>query len=214
MDKANFLEQAKELYKIGDNNIGKAYEVYQKAVNGEEPFCIIGKMDDLKYCLSVVNPLDPNDVDIYENGEKSNFIPGNSNHEVHYLNIKSDDWTLLLNDAWLLGNIEAGKTFYLTKKDGFSSFEDVAAVIKSGNEARPLTVTARELVGLRCYGYKASLGLDGALIFEREDKSKAPNLEDYNNQRRNFMQKDDYEICKESLKALFCSVNWLRENKS
>ena len=210
MNEQDFLGQAKSLYGLGaDSKIDIAFKAYKTAVESKElDFCIVGRKNDLIACLSIKKDGNESDFfDIYTYAEKSNFTAGNSTQGGQYLN--ADNWSLLLNDAWILGSIEAGKTFYLSKQKGFSSFKDVVAVIKSGDEKHPLTITARELIGLYGCGYTPVLMGDDSLAFSRTSRHDVPTLITYNTQRYNFMQKDNkdnIEVCKKTLESWLGSL--------
>lgn len=213
-----FLEQVQRIriYDIDStkNNVRSAYDVYQKAVNGEKPFCIIGRKEKkdkngneigLNACLSVVEiGTDTKEkiFDVYKHPEKTNFKYGNSSQEGHFLN--DTNWSLLMNDAWILGGIEAGKTFYFAQKDGFSKFKDVEDLLESDNPKYPISVTARELIGLRCYGYEPVLK-DKILIFSPPRNIELTDLEKYHNATCNMMKdasgKDNFEVCRETFKS-------------
>lgn len=61
------------------------------------------------------------------------------------MQITGGQWTVLVNDAWLLGGIHSHTPFYLASPRTPETIYDVA-------NAR-MTVTARELTGLKSFGY-------------------------------------------------------------
>jgi hypothetical protein len=61
------------------------------------------------------------------------------------LQMGEDEWTYLVNDAWVLGGVHSHKPFYIAS-------ERTPDNIYSVNNSR-LTVTARELTGLKVFGY-------------------------------------------------------------
>lgn len=175
----------------------KAYQNYQTAQKAENDFCIIGKTEDLKFCLSDVIRVDLNDT-VYD-GEKCNFLKSNSNQSGEFL--AEDKWSLFVNDAWLLGKIEAGATFYLAKNGGFSSVDEAEKIIK-GSGRYPVTVTGRELVGLMTFGYVPHVS-EKVLVFEQK-KVQKPTFSCYHTNMCNLMKdekgRDNFDVCRGNLR--------------
>ncbi|MEM1180011.1 MAG: hypothetical protein AAGM22_16845 [Acidobacteriota bacterium] len=62
--------------------------------------------------------------------------------------MNSNRWTILVNDAWVLGGIHAHTPFYLASPRTLANLYQ--------DDANRLTVTGRELVGLRAFGYQVN----------------------------------------------------------
>ena len=77
--------------------------------NREIPFLIIGRQEDLNWCLSTVAQAASN-PDVYR--DSCNFNTSNDRQSGEYMNIEK--WTIFKNKIWLIGAIEAGIDFYLT----------------------------------------------------------------------------------------------------
>ncbi|HAH62527.1 MAG TPA: hypothetical protein DCL73_10585 [Treponema sp.] len=179
-----------------------ARAVYQKAVQTESghvcDFCIMGKLGDITSICSAEN-LEQ------ENGKLiGNFAVTNS--EQSGIVLREDKWTIGVNDAWVMGAAEGQKLFYMVKDGGFAKFDDI--YLLSGNAAHPVTVTARELIGLMAFGYIPSL-VQGVLIFRPAKKFTDISFSLYQTTIYNFMPSDDKDgsRVKENLR------NWFVQNK-
>lgn len=106
--------------------------------------------------------------------------------------IDTSNWTLLVNDAWLLGGIHNFAQFQL------ASFITMGNIYKTlGGFGNQLTVTGRELVGLKTFGYtKRELLIGSVLVCTDLNRAKSANFNEYlhsikdysaNNHWRNFL---------------------------
>jgi hypothetical protein len=81
---------------------------------------------------------------------------------------KLKNWTTVINDCWLLGAVNACKTFHLVSP--VKNIEDNVYNFKSNM----FVVTGRELTGLRLFGYKPSI-VNGKTSFVCSNKDRAAN---------------------------------------
>lgn len=65
--------------------------------------------------------------------------------------LNSDNWTLLANDAWILGGLHSQTPFYLASTRN-------EANIRGNNPNHPMSVTGRELIGVMRHGYQVVQG--------------------------------------------------------
>lgn len=131
--------------------------------NREIPFLIVGRQEDLNWCLSTVAQAASN-PDVYR--DRCNFNTSNDRQSGEYMNIEK--WTIFKNKIWLIGAIEAGIDFYLTKKGGFKSLEDIFSItINRENQWYPVTVTCIELISLLSFGYEPTLLPDCSICLRR-----------------------------------------------
>lgn len=65
-------------------------------------------------------------------------------------------WSTLANDCWILGGIHARLPFQLVSDPVGQTFKDPNYVDGKSNENHMMRVTARELIGLTHFGYRAS----------------------------------------------------------
>jgi hypothetical protein len=90
------------------------------------------------------------------------------------LQMADDEWTYLVNDSWVLGGVHAHKPFYIAS-------ERTPDNIYSVNYDR-LTVTARELTGLKVFGYviQHRQGLGEVAVCVDTDLADMASFEAYN----------------------------------
>lgn len=81
---------------------------------------------------------------------------------------KLDKWTTVVNDCWILGAVNACKTFHLVSP--VKNIEDNVY----NNKSNMFVVTGRELTGLRIFGYAPSM-VGGKVSFICQNKDKAAN---------------------------------------
>ncbi len=136
-----------------------AWKVYKKS-NEETGDMYIGRLDDT--------------AKLYEEfglGSKSdatfNLMPGKK------INVqKLKNWTVLINDCWMLGAIHKFRTFNMVSK--ISSTEDI------WNVRGYFIVTGRELLGLSKFGYKPQVTGNGmSYICVDRRKAASATLRDY-----------------------------------
>jgi hypothetical protein len=124
--------------KPGD--IEKAFEVYQNAVRTDLDLAIVGRLveQSSEAAPGIDDPLRKNFTRMNEGAQGGSVL-------------NSDNWTMLMNDAWLLGGLHSTNPFYLAS--GRTSDN-----VKGTNAAYPMTVTGRELIGITSSGYEIVSG--------------------------------------------------------
>jgi hypothetical protein len=98
------------------------------------------------------------------------------------LNTKS--WSLLANDAWLLGSIHAKTEFHFASPLRWKNLWD---------DAGRLTVTAREAIGITAHGYKISRPspkLEAVALCVDEQQALAASLITYKNHVQRYLTFD------------------------
>jgi hypothetical protein len=95
--------------------------------------------------------------------------------------MNTSSWTLLVNDAWVLGGIHSHTDFYLASPRTLENIYNV-----EGNFAGQMTVTGRELTGLRVFGYTMqALQLGEAAVCTTPDLA---NMADFATYRQHIAQ--------------------------
>jgi hypothetical protein len=181
MTDKEFLTQ----YNAYDTKNGRAaLSVYKSALNNRYGFCIMGNSKEI---TAVVAPVATQEalekLKTSKDDLKGNFFITNETQQGNILDVK--DWTPGINDAWVLGGVEGRSQFYLVRRGGFSKFSDI--YIETGSQEHPVSVTARELLGLCCFQYTPVLK-DGVLIFTPgKDKTVNTDLQKYRTAIYNYM---------------------------
>jgi hypothetical protein len=123
-----------------DEDIEKAFEVYQNAVRTDLDLAIVGRLvgESSEAAPGIDDPLRENFTRMNEGAQGGSVL-------------YSNNWTMLMNDAWLLGGLHSTNPFYLAS--GRTSEN-----VKGTNPAYPMTVTGRELIGITSSGYEIVSG--------------------------------------------------------
>ena len=120
--------------------IDKCYQVYQNSATNPLESMVVGRLVKRDGASKPIN-LSQIGHGI-DNIERANF--GRANNASVGSVLDTQDWTVAMNDAWLMGGIHACHDFY------------VASPRTAQNVLDPefgLTVTGRELLGLTTFGY-------------------------------------------------------------
>ena len=132
--------------KPGD--IENAFEVYQNAVRTDLDLAIVGRLagkDEMGKKKKSSEKEPSIDKRVWKNfGTMNEGAQGGSV-------LNSDNWTMLMNDAWLLGGLHSTNPIYLAS--GRTSEN-----VKGTNPAYPMSVTGRELIGITSFGYEIVSG--------------------------------------------------------
>lgn len=126
------------------NSVNTAYEIYRNAVNGTNlGITIVGRLALLKDGRWISsNPDFPSIDEIL----KQNLGTMDENAGSLGCVLDTGNWSLLANDAWLLGSIHAVTEIHFASPLSWTNL---------WNEAeRRMTVTAREVIGITSMGYK------------------------------------------------------------
>ncbi|WP_455671603.1 hypothetical protein [Phocaeicola sp.] len=188
--------------KEGSENLWSvAYQVYINAEKNLNNYCILGRLDDIKKILGEKKANEPL---LVLDAETKNFYITNEHHLGNVLN--SDDWTIGVNDAWVLGGVNGNSTFNFVQTKPFSGTKDelktfIDNYIK-GNGEHPTTVTAREILGLECAGYTPNL-VGGALVFTPSSKPREMEISTYHTNTVNFQGNELIEEIRKYLSPVF-----------
>lgn len=90
--------------------------------------------------------------------------------------LATSNWSLLANDAWLLGELHAHTEFHFASPLSWENLWD--------EEAKRMTVTAREAIGITMHGYqiqKPQPKLEAVAICVDPQKSRVASLTSYRN---------------------------------
>jgi hypothetical protein len=119
---------------VNDQNLINAWNVYRHAQQTNLESLVLGRWVPA-----------PHDYPGIDQTVVANFVRMN---EVDYGGsvMNSDNWTLLMNDAWVLGGVHSHTDFYLASRRIPANIE---AAVPYG-----ITVTGRELLGLVTFGYE------------------------------------------------------------
>jgi len=99
--------------------------------------------------------------------------------------LDSKSWSLLANDAWLLGGIHASTEFHFASPLRWSNLWD-------DNMGR-ITVTAREVIGITSHGYKISRPnpkLEAVAVCIGRNKAMTASLLTYKEYSQNYTSRD------------------------
>ncbi|WP_152249596.1 hypothetical protein [Xanthomonas maliensis] len=100
----------------------------------------------------------------------------------------SSKWTMLVNDAWLLGGIHSRTKFYLA-----SPRTKVNIINSDGLYANQLTVTGRELAGLKMFGYRViSMKIGEVAIHYDASLSGTASFEKYTRGVSDYVKNDGW----------------------
>jgi hypothetical protein len=153
-------------------SIEEAWLVYQ-AASGQAPRQADGESLN---CLVLGRKANEHFVGVgIDDVLKANFGTMNDdNADGAVLQMPAVKWTYLVNDAWVLGGVHSHKPFYIASE---RSPENICAI-----NSRRLTVTARELTGLKSFGYNIHFrqGLGEVAVCVDTDLADMASFETYN----------------------------------
>lgn len=161
------------------------YKIAKISKGSNIDFTVIGRLPLMKDEIMV--PSDENFPSLDQNLIYNLLGHNGTQRSGTILRIPDNDWTMLVNDAWLLGLIHAKREIKLGSPINQNS-------IWNTNENR-LTPFARELMCLASFGYKqhASL-LEDTLICSDPDKAAEASLLGFKNAVRQLQNKDPEHI--------------------
>lgn len=150
-----------------------AYEVYKAAQNPTLRMHLMGRLNDLEGG--------------HENFGRLNEESQSAGHIGSILHSKK--WTPLMNDAWILGGIHGGIPFHLASKRTVDN-------IKSESTDHVMTITGRELLGLRHGGYRIDRAPTGEEVaipsrLKRLIPLKKPTLRSYGEKVEKYKRKPE-----------------------
>jgi hypothetical protein len=169
---------------LDPKSVKTAYIMYKIAKMTKNPdivFTVIGRMPLMKD--GIIVPSDENFPSLDQNLIYNLLGHNGTQRSGTILRIPDNDWTMLVNDAWLLGLIHAKREIKLGSPINQNN-------IWNANENR-LTPFARELMCLASFGYKqhASL-LEDTFICSDPDRAAEASLLGFKNAVRQLQNKD------------------------
>ncbi len=116
--------------------IENAFRVYQHALHTNLDLAIVGRLvgESTEAAPGIDDPLRQNFARMNEGAQGGAVL-------------NSEKWTMLMNDAWLLGGLHSTNPFYLASGRTPEN-------VKGTNPDFPMTVTGRELIGITSSGYE------------------------------------------------------------
>jgi len=102
--------------------------------------------------------------------------------------LHTDDWSLLANDAWLLGGLHAQTEFHFASPLRWTNLWD--------EEAGRMTITAREAIGITMHGYRIQRPhpqLEAVAMCVDKQKAQTASLTSYRDHVQTFMSRQALE---------------------
>ena len=156
------IDEICRIYSLKEPEAEEVLRMYDSANGNLNAFCLMGRRVIIDKIVGIRI-----DSDALMRTEKvANFFYTDVDQNGNVLAAKS--WNIAKNDAWVLGGINANCTFNIVYDKKIENYTDIDAFIDecidSHSEEYPLTVTAREIFGLREAGYTPII-MYGALFF-------------------------------------------------
>lgn len=138
-----------------------ARNVYYNALKNINNFCLLGRINTMDQIIGRMQ----NDNRFLETANGQNtFYVTNAGQNGNVL--REQNWTIGINDAWVLGGINAGSTFnFVGEFTNINDFVNRYILAENNTPHGLFTVTAREIIGLIQAGYTHALGRNGELVF-------------------------------------------------
>ncbi len=141
--KADVLALSGEYKNLSPEDVENAFKVYQNALDTNLDSAIVGRLaqkgkESSEEAPSIDNPMRENFGRMNEGAQGGSIL-------------NSDKWTMLMNDAWLLGGLHSTNPIYLASGR-------TEANVQGTNPEFPMTVTGRELIGITSHGYEIGAG--------------------------------------------------------
>ena len=185
------------------HNIDNAFKIYQHAKNGTTLLDADG--NTIVFGVTIVGRLALRVSTRKDNGEEEyTWIPSDESFpsidEIMKENLgilteesadksesilNSKNWSLLANDAWLLGSIHAVTEFHFASPISLSNLWD--------ENMQRITVTAREIIGITAHGYeirRPNPKLESVAICVDRNKAMAASLITYKDCVKRYVNRD------------------------
>lgn len=180
----DFTSKYQKIYtKRYENESLNAYEVYRHAYENRNHFCLMGRIEDRKEIIGRTE-IEVGGSFFLGNADGTNFEVTNTKQGGNVLKLDDDTWTIGINDSWVLGGINSRSTFNVFSQTHFNptDIDDFVNKIIKGKGEYPLTITGREIFGLRCAGfYEPRYGYGCLLFVPLGGTSVSLSLEQYKN---------------------------------
>lgn len=150
-----FTEQYNYIKTYNPHKREDAYTVYRNSLANHNGFCLLGRMEAMNKIIGsppadMKEKLNPKFLVLDANSSDPSFFATNTGGSGNVL--RDIDWSLEINDAWVLGGIHGNSTFnFVGEVKKLKDF--ISDNITSTNPTYPVTVTAREILALQCAGY-------------------------------------------------------------
>ena len=144
-----------------------AYNVFRSASENKNKFCLMGRLEDRDKIIGT-KEIKSGSSYLLGNDKWANFEVTSTDQSGNVLKLNDQTWTIGVNDAWVLGGIDGRSTFNFFGEIAFDpkKIDEFVRHSLSAKGKYPMTVTAREIYGLRCTGfYEPRYGTDGSLLF-------------------------------------------------
>lgn len=189
-----------EIYKNDDqveDFYSVPYQIYVNAYYNMYNFCVFGRIKDIESVLGALK-LRRKEAGVYaqlqlvdETDNKNTFYITDEHQKGNVL--CSGKWSIGANDAWVLGGIHGGSTFNFVYNQNVLGGKPLTLdlfmekyIIQSQSQY-PITVTGRELFGLKCAKYTPVFKND-TLVLSPSYKSDSVSmtLKQYDTNLKNF----------------------------
>jgi hypothetical protein len=176
---------------LDSNKVEVAYHIYKRTSHGTQLFDFDG--NPVAFGLTIVGRLALRKKVVNESGQveyvwepsnpefpsidaimKQNFGTVDENKEVTGVILDSSNWTLLANDAWLLGGLHALTEFHFASPLRWENLWDP--------EQQRMTVTAREVIGILGHSFeilRPNPKLEAVAVCENDVNARNANLLTY-----------------------------------
>ena len=183
-------------------NIDNAFTIYLQAKNGTTLLDADG--NTIAFGVTIVGRLALKVNNRKDNGEEYTWIPSDESFpsidEIMKENLgilseestdqigsilNSKNWSLLANDAWLLGSIHANTEFHFASPLRWSNLWD--------ENMNRITVTAREIIGITSQGYeicRPNPKLEAVAVCIDRNKAMAASLITYKDYVKRYVNRD------------------------
>lgn len=204
--KLDALNCGKDYYRdasLTPQNIDSAFTIYQHAKNGTTLLDADG--NTIVFGVTIVGRLALRISTRKDNGEEEyTWIPSDESFssidEIMKENLgvlseesidqtgsilNSKNWSLLTNDAWLLGSIHANTEFHFASPLKWDNLWD--------DNMERITVTAREIIGITAHGYeirRPNPKLESVAVCIDRNKAMAASLITYKDYVKRYVNRD------------------------
>ena len=180
---------------LQQQKISVAYTIYQKARQGSIlGFSVVGRWKFKNEIEKILLPSDESFPSI-DKPMKNNLLTLDEDFTKESgCILNSENWTLIANDAWIIGGIHANTDFHFASPLRWSNLWN--------NDRKRMSITAREIIGITSFGYKIikpNPKLEAVELCVENKKAISASLVKY---------KEEVEICQEykALQVFFKSL--------
>lgn len=164
MNEQEFSQQYYLYY--NSNDADTAFQVYLNSLLNDNSYCLLGRMgalDDIVGTLPIGRQ-----ILVMSDMSTANFFVTDNTQSGNVLRQVNPVWTIGINDAWLLGGIHGRSIFNFAGEvrwnNNINDLLDYLHVYIQGDDRHPITITGREILGLKGAGYIPHI-VSGTLLF-------------------------------------------------